>query len=1241
MFDMIEKFMKGEIYIVRRSPLLIGSEVGSYKKYIIDEIIGFGANCIVYDAHYEDGFGNKKSVKLKECYPAALNITRNDNVLIWENDSDKEFAFTHFTQSYQIASQMQNFNFTKSTVVYSLDIFEYNNTKYIAMIPENGISYDKDTSEDIEDIISTALALTNAIDRYHQNGYLHLDVKPSNFIVTKDHTGKGKNIALFDFDTLVPINNITNKMIKRVSYSKGWAAPEQVMQQISKLCPATDLFSVGAVLFERIMKRQVSNSDMSSLAKWEFDNRFDTKHVNPKAKRLLTEIFHKTLASNVKKRYQKASELSAALEELLYVITSGKPYIISSFPVSTCHFVGRNNELEELHNALKKNGKVFVFGPGGIGKSELAKRYIEIFADKYDAIVFLRYNGSILETLRSIKIKGIIDMNEKLNAIEELCDSRTLLVLDNFDVALDEDEYLERLLSLGGNTIIITRTDFSNVYPDIPCIKIEGMALNELRTIFEIESSRTLRDEEYIKYMPIIRMGKQCTYYLVLLAKLLKSGDYSLEELYDKVYAGLSEFDKTEDILNTKDGIRIKQTVAKAMTELFKLTKLTTQQSEMLLLLYHLSCLNLTKKQIREIVSIDKAVPVSERINALNALIERGFIDHNFWTITDTLTISDVIKDTIDYDVNPSIIDCNIVKMFIEQEFFKPKDFLSKINYDDVINQDRAEYSFCCIFKIIVNSNLSNHSTQEYFIDLLYRMLGGEESAAHYIWNEYTNHILHFLNIYSRDGMMDAVSKVKADIVLLTVFCYQTRVELFAPVEDIHIESMKRAEKFFYHALKEIEKHSIEDGRLIDDLCRPFVHCTHSSVRCQMMNPKLIDKILELQPACIKTNVTPSKSFEVNVFINSDYERHFLNQVKRQTKVMKDDERKEYIYRVLGKIMLNGLKVPFIIDDELYALRKELFSVCADRFENVEAIDPQDFAPDPIGISEHMFRIGWKYFMASIYIDAPERVNLRKEQDDWLLDVFGGEFATLDLPDFLEAIQNIDSAKRLCNAIDRYRSFVDAASDKELSEEDKKLLALTSERLNDKLNDSLILDDFPCDDGEILPINVEDAKAELYSINAVMHCILEDKAQIRTFLEKLIEHSKTYISYLSDDALIKFEHDIEADLYFWGAVNRLSNMSCADIVLPYLLDYTNMVKKRLKTYSDYDESWMYSYYKKIVDVASKAKEDLLPPSPKERLLWSIFKDEDSKESKALENYKHIINEYTSKIESITGFKYNP
>ena len=221
----------------QRTPLSQGASV---RHYIIDKRIGDGASCLVYEAHYLDSGNHRKEIILKECYPYNAGITRVGNMMIWSDPTKKREAFYRFKNAYEVAAKIQNTEGAQSVSVYSLDRFAENGTQYVATIP-NGNSYDKNESEDIADILRTALALTNAVGLYHKAGYLHLDIKPSNFIASEDQTGKGKNIILFDVDTVVSQEDVRNGNLRSISYSKEFAAPEQKMQQIKKISPATML----------------------------------------------------------------------------------------------------------------------------------------------------------------------------------------------------------------------------------------------------------------------------------------------------------------------------------------------------------------------------------------------------------------------------------------------------------------------------------------------------------------------------------------------------------------------------------------------------------------------------------------------------------------------------------------------------------------------------------------------------------------------------------------------------------------------------------------------------------------------------------------------------------------------------------------------------------------------------------------------------------------------------------------
>ena len=742
----------------QRTPLSQGAFV---RQYIIDKRIGDGASCLVYEAHYLDSGNHRKEIILKECYPYNAGITRVGSKMIWSDPAEQDNAFSRFDTAYEAAAKIQNSAGAKSVSVYSLDKFEENGTQYVATIP-NGNSYDKNKSEDIADIIRTALALTNAVGLYHKAGYLHLDIKPSNFIATEDQTGKGKNIVLFDVDTVAAQDDIQSGNLRSVSYSKEFAAPEQKMQQIKKLCPATDLFAVGAVLFERIMNRSVECFDSDLFAAWEYDERFDAKKVNPKAKRLLTEIFHKTLAANVKRRYQSADELARTLGELRDVIESNHPYIFTPRYVSTCNFVGRNDDLAQLHRALSDNSLVFVHGTCGIGKTELVRKYVSIYQDEYDAVVFMLYNGSVSDCLNDIEIIGVDseDKNKK-SLLREICDNdKVLLILDNYDVAPNKSKGLDELLDLNCKVIVTTRTDFSERNPSAQFIEVAGLSEEALCVIFENESDCTLTDSEFCKIESILYIGKQCTYFWSMIARLAKEGAYTVSEIVEKVSAGLDDLAESEDVFDTKDGSYINTTVAAAMLVLFKLDELGDEAFEVLNALYFLDCLNMDKRQIKEMLAFSEI----KLMNSFNALVKKGYIQRLTVASREVYRISDVLRNVLEYREELDISKSGIVTAFIEKKLFWVKESPST---DVTIQQKRINDAILCLFKIFsgIKWRVSNNAL--YCINKLYDLLVGERFTE-LIHNDLADTVMLYVEACLVRSDFEQIIKLKIYTILIT-----------------------------------------------------------------------------------------------------------------------------------------------------------------------------------------------------------------------------------------------------------------------------------------------------------------------------------------------------------------------------------------------------------------------------------------------------------------------------------------
>ena len=88
-----------------RNPLSQGTQVN---RFVIDRVIGYGASCLVYEAHYLDSGNHRKEIILKECYPYNSGTTRIGSKIVWSSSEEQDKAFQRFNNAYEIAAKIQN-----------------------------------------------------------------------------------------------------------------------------------------------------------------------------------------------------------------------------------------------------------------------------------------------------------------------------------------------------------------------------------------------------------------------------------------------------------------------------------------------------------------------------------------------------------------------------------------------------------------------------------------------------------------------------------------------------------------------------------------------------------------------------------------------------------------------------------------------------------------------------------------------------------------------------------------------------------------------------------------------------------------------------------------------------------------------------------------------------------------------------------------------------------------------------
>lgn len=292
-----------------RAPLPVDTFVGGYR--IVGKLWdgGFG---MVYVALDPAG----RQVALKEYLPAGL-ATRTPGTLVPQVVVDRAETYAQgvkdFVEIGQHALQVAH-----PAVVGVSAVFEEYQTAYLVMEYLHG--------ETLQNFIVTARArkqpavfqettirslfndVLPGLQRLHERGVLHLDLKPSNFFITNDN-----RIVLLDFGAARAgsHNGAGLPVLSHVVYTPGFAAPE-VYHRGAMLGAWTDIYAAGACLF----------SCMRGFPPRDVPQRLKDDHLERSLTRLATaysapliDIVRRCMALDVAARPQSVAALCALLEQ--------------------------------------------------------------------------------------------------------------------------------------------------------------------------------------------------------------------------------------------------------------------------------------------------------------------------------------------------------------------------------------------------------------------------------------------------------------------------------------------------------------------------------------------------------------------------------------------------------------------------------------------------------------------------------------------------------------------------------------------------------------------------------------------------------------------------------------------------------------------------------------------------------------------------------------------------------------
>ena len=327
-----------------------------------------------------------------------------------------------------------------------------------------------------------------------------------------------------------------------------------------------------------------------------------------------------------------------------------RDYVLANDIPKPCRwFCGRTQELGQLHALLEKDGKVFLHGIAGIGKSELAKAYATQYRKNYTNFLYLTYSGDLKQDIIDMDFADDLPTDseevrfKKHNKFLRTLKEDTLFVIDNFNTTETKDDLLPVVLNYRCRILFTTRSKMAG-RTDYRLEEIaDKNALVSLAAHFYSDAERQRPVVEQI-----IDTVHSHTFAVELAARLLEHGILPPDTLLQKLQTEKTALNAADKIGTDKDGRRQKATYYGHIHTLFSLYQLSESEQNILRGLALVPLTGIPARQFAEWMG-------QPNMNGINDLIEMGFIQEKAMRM---IALHPMMQEITVTDTKPSVTNC-------------------------------------------------------------------------------------------------------------------------------------------------------------------------------------------------------------------------------------------------------------------------------------------------------------------------------------------------------------------------------------------------------------------------------------------------------------------------------------------------------------------------------------------------------------------------------------------------------